>query len=119
MSSRGVTWRPLPCDPGSCGVGRVSSRRVLGVPRSQDTFLRHRVAVLPGHSRTQPRALCASTDARMGRVGIDAFFNRAEELARLQKLLVSMPTAVTLVTGPPSCGKSGAYSADWTVSRAT
>ena len=49
----------------------------------------------------------------------DAFFNRAEELAMLQGLLGATPTAVVLLTGPPSCGKSGACSAEWTVTRAT
>jgi hypothetical protein len=45
----------------------------------------------------------------------DAFFNRAEELARLQRLLGSPPTSVLVLTGPPSCGKSGACSAERTV----
>jgi hypothetical protein len=108
MSSRGVAWRPLPCDTGDCGDARVSSRRVLGAPRSHDTFLRHRVAGLLAHPRTQPRALCASTE------NVE-FFNRAKELDRLQRLLGSPPTSVLVLTGPPSCGKSGACSAERTV----
>ena len=117
MSSRGVAWRPLPCGTGNCADARVSSRRA---PRSHDTFLRHRVAGLLACCRTQPRALCASTsNAPRGPVEPDAFFNRAEELARLQRLLGSTPTAVLLVTGPPSCGKSGACSAEWSVTLAT
>ena len=117
MSSRGVAWRPLLCGTGNCADARVSSRRA---PRPHDTFLRHRVAGLLACCRTQPRALCASTsNAPRGPVEPDAFFNRAEELARLQRLLGSTPTAVLLVTGPPSCGKSGACSAEWTVTLAS
>jgi len=48
-----------------------------------------------------------------------AFFNRAEELAMLQGLLGATPTAVVLLTGPPSCGKSGVCSAEWTVTLAS
>ena len=117
MSSRGVAWRPLPCDTGTCANARVSSRRA---PRSHDTFLRHRVAGLLACCRTKPRALGASTsNAPRGPVEPDVFFNRADELARLQRLLGSTPTAVLLVTGPPSCGKSGGCSAEWTVTLAT
>jgi len=36
------------------------------------------------------------------------FFNRAPELGRLKALLGSPPTSVLVLTGPPSCGKSGA-----------
>jgi len=117
MSSRGVAWRPLLCGTGNSADARVSSRRA---PRSHDTFLRHRVAGLLACCRTQPRVLCASTsNAPRGPVEPDSFFNRAEELARLERLLSSTPTTVLLVTGPPSCGKSGACSAEWTVTLAT
>ena len=117
MSSRGVAFRPLLCGTGNSADARVSSRRA---PRPHDTSMRHRVAGLQACCRTQPRALCASTsNAPRGPVEPDAFFNRADELARLQRLLGSAPTAVLLLTGPPSCGKSGACSAEWTVTPAT
>jgi len=36
------------------------------------------------------------------------FFNRAEELNRLERLLSSPPgsTGITVIVGPPSCGKT-------------
>ena len=43
-----------------------------------------------------------------GRVQAGAFFNRTAELEVLTTLLAGAPTAVLLMTGPPSCGKSGA-----------
>ena len=36
-----------------------------------------------------------------------AFYNRKAELQRLNALLGEPPTAVLVLTGPPSCGKSG------------
>ncbi len=36
-----------------------------------------------------------------------AFFNRAAELKSLSECLAEEPTAVLVMTGPPSCGKSG------------
>ena len=43
-----------------------------------------------------------------GRVHAGAFFNRTAELEVLATLLAGAPTAVLFLTGPPSCGKSGA-----------
>ena len=37
-----------------------------------------------------------------------AFFNRVAELKSLNECLAGEPTAVLVLTGPPSCGKSGA-----------
>jgi len=36
-----------------------------------------------------------------------AFFNRAAELKSLSECLAEEPTTVLVMTGPPSCGKSG------------
>ena len=36
-----------------------------------------------------------------------AFFNLAAELKSLNECLAGEPTAVLVLTGPPSCGKSG------------
>jgi hypothetical protein len=47
-------------------------------------------------------------EARGGAVYKDAFFNRAAELKSLATLLAGPPRAVLVLTGPPSCGKSGA-----------
>ena len=38
-----------------------------------------------------------------------AFFNRKEELQSLDALLGEPPTGVLVMTGPPSCGKTGAF----------
>jgi hypothetical protein len=38
------------------------------------------------------------------------FYNRKAELQSLDALLDEPPTAVLVLTGPPSCGKSGARS---------
>ena len=43
-----------------------------------------------------------------GRVHTGAFFNRTAELQVLATILAGAPTAVLLMIGPPSCGKSGA-----------
>ncbi len=37
----------------------------------------------------------------------DDFFNRAAELKSLAQRLADAPKAVLVLTGPPSCGKSG------------
>ena len=39
-----------------------------------------------------------------------AFFNRETELRSLNATLADYPTAVFVLTGPPSCGTSGAHS---------
>ena len=46
-------------------------------------------------------------EAHGGAVYKDAFFNRAAELKSLATLLAGPPRAVLVLTGPPSCGKSG------------
>ena len=58
------------------------------------------------------RSLCLSLRAVRREVPPMAdgvFFNRAPELGRLRQVLGSPPTSVLVLTGPPSCGKSGAY----------
>ena len=40
----------------------------------------------------------------------EAFFNREAELQSLNATLADRPTAVLVLTGPPSCGKSGTLS---------
>jgi hypothetical protein len=57
-------------------------------------------------------ALAASAgeagEAEAGRkVCRGAFFNRVAELKSLHDCLAEDPSAVLVVTGPPSCGKSG------------
>jgi hypothetical protein len=56
-------------------------------------------------------ALAASAgeadDGGEGGVSDGAFFNRLAELHSLSTLLAGPPRAVLVVTGPPSCGKSG------------
>jgi hypothetical protein len=47
-------------------------------------------------------------EAGQARVLDDAFFNRTAELQSLATLLAGPPRAVLVLTGPPSCGKSGA-----------
>ena len=46
-----------------------------------------------------------------------AFFNREAELRSLNATLADYPTAVLVLTGPPSCGKSGAHSVRFLVLR--
>jgi hypothetical protein len=46
-------------------------------------------------------------DGGEGGVSDGAFFNRLAELHSLSTLLAGPPRAVLVVTGPPSCGKSG------------
>ena len=41
----------------------------------------------------------------------DEFYNRVAELESLTTLIANPPTAVIVMTGPPSCGKSGACAA--------
>jgi hypothetical protein len=41
-----------------------------------------------------------------------SFFNRKVELQSLAERLANAPKAVLVMTGPPSCGKSGARSVD-------
>jgi hypothetical protein len=41
-----------------------------------------------------------------------SFFNRKVELQSLAERLAGAPKAVLVMTGPPSCGKSGARSVD-------
>ena len=47
-----------------------------------------------------------------------AFFNREAELRSLNATLADYPTAVLVLTGPPSCGKSGTLSVRFLVLRA-
>jgi hypothetical protein len=42
-----------------------------------------------------------------------SFFNRTTELQSLAARLANAPKAVLVMTGPPSCGKSGARSWTW------
>jgi hypothetical protein len=56
-------------------------------------------------------ALAASV-GEAGETGVallrgDDFFNRAAELKSLAQRLADAPKAVLVLTGPPSCGKSG------------
>ena len=46
-----------------------------------------------------------------------AFFNREVELRSLNATLADYPTAVLVLTGPPSCGTSGAHSVHFLVHR--
>ena len=95
------------CGPRDCSQGRVSFRRAPRAVPVHDTFCSHREAGLVFCRRAQPRALCVSTDAK--RISEpEAFFNRSAELGKLKGLLGATPTGVLLLTGPPSCGKSGA-----------
>ena len=48
-----------------------------------------------------------------------AFFNRKAELESLAAILGDPPTAVLVMTGPPSCGKSGAFGSFLSHSRCT
>ena len=121
MWPRGSARQQLLCDTGA--PAHSASRQcppvsVRTAPRAHDSCSRRRTAdsLLVGYP-VPPRVLCAATqEAQSPDDGV--FFNRADELARLQRLLGSPPTSVLVLTGPPSCGKSGACSADWTVTRA-
>ncbi len=71
-----------------------------------------------GRARRQPAqrggALAASAgepgEAEAGgAVREGGFFNRAAELHSLTERLANKPTAVLVLTGPPSCGKTGAH----------
>ena len=46
-----------------------------------------------------------------------AFFNREAELQSLNATLADHPTAVLVLTGPPSCGKSGTHALRFLVLR--
>ena len=46
-----------------------------------------------------------------------AFFNREAELRSLNATLADYPTAVLVLAGPPSCGKSGAHAVRFLVLR--
>ena len=72
-----------------------------------------------GHGRThkahfrtalQPAPRGGTLVASAGEVRGGVFFNRAAELKSLATLLAGPPRAVLVLTGPPSCGKSGARS---------
>jgi hypothetical protein len=58
----------------------------------------------------QPAPRGGTLVASAGEVRGGAFFNRAAELKSLVTLLAGPPRAVLVLTGPPSCGKSGARS---------
>ena len=122
MRPRGSARQQLLCDTGApahSALRRCPPVSVRTAPRAHDSCSRRRTAgsLLVGYP-VPPRALCAATQETQS-PGNGVFFNRAEELARLQRLLGSPPTSVLVLTGPPSCGKSGAYSAECTVTRAT
>ena len=83
------------------------------------------------HERAPGRALCqpltvlqpsrrsTALAATAGEAGENkaertgTFFNRKAELQSLTALLAGAPKAVLVMTGPPSCGKSGARSLRW------
>jgi hypothetical protein len=101
-----------------CCTARNAARRFswltpswLTSPLGQGRTRKARVATA---LQPAPRggALVASAgevgEARRGLVYKDAFFNRAAELKSLATLLAGPPRAVLVLTGPPSCGKSGA-----------
>jgi hypothetical protein len=101
-----------------CCTARNAARRFswltpswLTSPLGQGRTRKARVATA---LQPAPRggALVASAgeagEARRGVVYKDAFFNRAAELKSLATLLAGPPRAVLVLTGPPSCGKSGA-----------
>jgi hypothetical protein len=58
----------------------------------------------------QPAPRGGTLVASAGEVRGGAFSNRAAELKSLVTLLAGPPRAVLVLTGPPSCGKSGARS---------
>jgi hypothetical protein len=95
-AARRFSWLTLSWLTSPLGQGRIRTARVA-------------TAMQP-----VPRggALVASAgeagEARGGAVYKDAFFNRAAELKSLATLLAGPPRAVLVLTGPPSCGKSGA-----------
>ena len=111
MWPRGTAWQPLLCDTGAPAHSDSPPCPPVSVrtaPRARDRCSRRRVAgsLLVGYP-VQPRALCAATKKTQSPDA--AFFNRAAELGRLKALLGAPPSAIQVMIGPPSCGKSGAY----------
>jgi len=100
------------------GVAKLALRSVA-VSGALPSLHDHSLPAAPGRaSRRASTALQlaqrgGALAASAGEVGEavlceDAFFNRAAELKSLATLLAGPPTAVIVLTGPPSCGKSGA-----------
>jgi len=110
MWPRGSARQPLLCNTGAPAHSASPPCPPVAVqtaPRVRDRFSRRCVAgSLLFRYPVQPRVLCAATQQTQSTDGV--FFNRAPELGRLRQVLGSPPTSVLVLTGPPSCGKSGA-----------
>ena len=111
MWPRGSARQPLLCGTGAPAQSVSPQCPLVSVrtaPRARDRRSRRRAAgsLLVGYL-VPPRGLCAATKQTQSPDGV--FFNRAPELGRLRQVLSSPPTSVLVLTGPPSCGKSGAY----------
>jgi hypothetical protein len=110
MWPRGSARQPLPCNTGAPAHSASPPCPPVAVqtaPRIRDRFSRRCVAgSLLFRYPVQPRALCAATKKTQSPDA--AFFNRAAELGRLKALLGAPPSAIQVIIGPPSCGKSGA-----------
>ena len=68
------------------------------------------VAASPLRARREPRSdvmVCARSSGERAAEVRPRFYNRKAELESLAALLGEPPTAVLVLTGPPSCGKSG------------
>jgi hypothetical protein len=60
---------------------------------------------------TPPPILSWHAVRQLARLPAEAPFSRAAELDYLDALFSTQPTSVLILSGPPSCGKSGACSA--------
>jgi hypothetical protein len=124
---RHVTQRVAVCDRSA--HGRPCTSRLVGVAKLARRGGAVSSALRSPHDRSLPataarpprRALTSlqlaqrggALAATAGEAGEEeavegAFFNRQVELKSLATLLAGAPKAVIVMTGPPSCGKSGA-----------
>jgi hypothetical protein len=91
----------------------ASSRSLCSVADPPLAQFRTRTSVVTALQPTPRGKALAASAGEVGQGGEAAlpeiaFFNRTAELKSLATILASPPTSVLVVTGPPSCGKSGA-----------
>ena len=91
----------------------LHSLQVHSQPAAPGRALYRRTTALQPAQRGRTLATTAGDEGEVGvAAGVceRAFFNRAAELQSLHDSLADAPTAVLVLSGPPSCGKSGAPS---------